>query len=281
MKNLIQKIFLWIMIIVLVIFWAEIFSEFMANHAYYKDMFWSWENWKTIIAAIISVWVPTIYLMTNKEFSLKKFIIYLLSWLLIFSLLHMWIKDWFVWSWFIIYTINNIILFALWAYFIVWVLAFGTWISKMIIKFKEHRIQEMFLKFWIGLWALLLLVQFLMWFGLFHPIVIWTIFLWMSWVIWYMRKELAAEWNIVSEILSSFKLSNIKKNRWQWLMLILLIFSLMYYVYGFQLSFIPYSTAWDANHEYLYIPKVIAENFGILWETFELLHEFHIYDILS
>jgi hypothetical protein len=39
----------------------------------------------------------------------------------------------------------------------------------------------------------------------------------------------------------------------------------MYYLYGFQLSFIPYSTAWDANHEYLYIPKVIAENFGIIW----------------
>ncbi|MDR0283134.1 MAG: hypothetical protein LBI53_07815 [Candidatus Peribacteria bacterium] len=38
----------------------------------------------------------------------------------------------------------------------------------------------------------------------------------------------------------------------------------MYYLYGFQNSFIPYSTAWDANHEYLYIPKIIAENAGIL-----------------
>ena len=39
----------------------------------------------------------------------------------------------------------------------------------------------------------------------------------------------------------------------------------MYYFYGFQLSFIPYSTAWDANHAYMYVPKIIAENFGLIW----------------
>lgn len=33
-------------------------------------------------------------------------------------------------------------------------------------------------------------------------------------------------------------------------------------MFGFQLSFIPYSTAWDANHAYMYIPKVFAENHG-------------------
>jgi hypothetical protein len=41
----------------------------------------------------------------------------------------------------------------------------------------------------------------------------------------------------------------------------------MYYLYGFQLSFIPYSTAWDANHAYMYEPKVLAENFGVLWNN--------------
>lgn len=42
------------------------------------------------------------------------------------------------------------------------------------------------------------------------------------------------------------------------------MFSLVYYFYGFQLSFIPYSTAWDANHEYMYVPKVIAENYWLI-----------------
>ena len=35
-----------------------------------------------------------------------------------------------------------------------------------------------------------------------------------------------------------------------------------------QNAFTPYSTAWDANHEYMYIPKILAENNGIYrWNT--------------
>ncbi len=264
MKNLTQKIFLIIMLIVLVIFWVEIYSEFMVNHTYYNSMFASWENWKTVIAAIIAAWIPVLYLIINKSFSLKKFIIYLVSGLLLFSLLHIRIKDGLVWSGFIIYIINNLLLFVLWAYFIVWTLALGKFISKLIIKFKENRIQELFLNFGLGLGIILLLTQLLMWFGLFHPVVVRIIFLGLSWIIWLMRDELKEDKNIISNLLSGFKLENVKKNRWQWIMLVLIIFSIIYYFYGFQLSFIPYSTAWDANHEYLYVPKVIAENFGII-----------------
>ena len=264
MKNLTQKIFLIIMLVVLVVFWVEIYSEFMVNHTYYNSMFASWENWKTVIAAIIAAWVPVLYLIINKSFSLKKFIIYLVSGLLLFSLLHIRIKDGLVWSGFIIYIINNLLLFVLWAYFIVWTLALGKFISKLIIKFKENRIQELFLNFGLGLGIILLLTQLLMWFGLFHPVVVRIIFLGLSWIIWLMRDELKEDKNIISNLLSGFKLENVKKNRWQWIMLVLIIFSIIYYFYGFQLSFIPYSTAWDANHEYLYVPKVIAENFGII-----------------
>ena len=37
----------------------------------------------------------------------------------------------------------------------------------------------------------------------------------------------------------------------------------MYLCFGYQNSFIPYSTARDANHAYMFIPKVIAENGGV------------------
>jgi hypothetical protein len=40
----------------------------------------------------------------------------------------------------------------------------------------------------------------------------------------------------------------------------LLLLSFAYYFFNFSHSYIPYSTAWDANHEYMYTPKVIAEN---------------------
>jgi len=54
-----------------------------------------------------------------------------------------------------------------------------------------------------------------------------------------------------------------ENNLWAYVILILLGISIAYYLFGFQNSFIPYSTAWDANHEYLYIPKILAENAGV------------------
>ena len=46
-------------------------------------------------------------------------------------------------------------------------------------------------------------------------------------------------------------------------MLLLTILSIVYLYMWIQNTFIPYSTAWDANHEYMYFPKILAENAGI------------------
>lgn len=79
-----------------------------------------------------------------------------------------------------------------------------------------------------------------------------------------MKNDMLPYKTIIAEVADEFRGEKLKSNRWKWLGIILLAISLMYYLYGFQLSIIPYSTAWDANHEYMYTPKVIAENLGIL-----------------
>lgn len=67
-----------------------------------------------------------------------------------------------------------------------------------------------------------------------------------------MRGEMKSYENILSDIFSKINNNNTKFN-WKHILLItLLVFSIVYYFYGFQLSFIPYSTAWDANHAYMY-----------------------------
>jgi hypothetical protein len=83
-------------------------------------------------------------------------------------------------------------------------------------------------------------------------------------MIWFMRKDLGEYKDIIVPMFDDFKLHKIKEDQWKWIGLILLGITIMYYFYGFNLSFIPYSTAWDANHEYMYIPKVLAENHGVL-----------------
>lgn len=40
----------------------------------------------------------------------------------------------------------------------------------------------------------------------------------------------------------------------------------MYFLFGFMLSYIPYPTAWDANHAYMFFPKMWAYNAGFYWD---------------
>ena len=80
-----------------------------------------------------------------------------------------------------------------------------------------------------------------------------------------MKADMLPYQTIISDIVDEFKGHKLKVNRWKRIGIILLAISLMYYLYWFQLSFIPYSTAWDANHAYMYLPKIIAQNHGILW----------------
>lgn len=251
----------------MLVFWWEIFKEFMANHTYYNEMFASMNNRWLIIWAVVSAGIPLLYLVKNKKFSLRKFTIYLFLWLLLFSFIHLIVNDSFISKWFLLYIINILILFVLWAYFLVWLLALWTWISKFI-KYKWNWINELFLKFGIWLWAFLILVQTLVWLKLFYSVTAWIIFLWLGFLIWYVRSDMKENWNIISQALSSLRQDSPKLNRWKWILIALVLFSIVYYLYWFQLSFIPYSTAWDANHAYMYWPKVILQNHWINWWAF-------------
>lgn len=70
---------------------------------------------------------------------------------------------------------------------------------------------------------------------------------------------------IISNIADEFRGEKLKANRRKRIGIVLLAISIIYYLYGFQLSFIPYSTARDANHAYMYIPKVLAQSHGVIW----------------
>ena len=89
----------------------------------------------------------------------------------------------------------------------------------------------------------------------------------------YERKQLSKWWEIIWDILDSYKKwiiswGKIWEKIWFLFTLIPLVLSLAYLYIGIQNAFVPYSTAWDANHEYMYIPKILAENAWIYrWNT--------------
>ena len=95
-------------------------------------------------------------------------------------------------------------------------------------------------------------------------------------MIWYEKAQLWKWCKIIEDILEDYKMWIISwewnlnsKSFWSskkiWLLVISLpiLLSLAYLYMWIQNAFTPYSTAWDANHEYMYIPKILAENAGI------------------
>lgn len=99
---------------------------------------------------------------------------------------------------------------------------------------------------------------------LIRGIVIRILFVGIGYIYYRTKDDMLPYKTIISNIAEEFKGHKIKVNRRKWIGIILLAISIIYYLYGFQLSFIPYSTAWDANHAYMYVPKVLAENHGVI-----------------
>ncbi len=262
-----QKIFLIVGIILLSIFGVSIYNEFMANHTYYQTMLTSRVNRKLVIWAIVSVAIPIVYIIRSKIFSVKKFFLYILpATVLVFTTAFTLVKDSIIGgsAGFIILMVNTLLLYFLSLYFILGITAFGTRISTKYIKFKETRRQEMLINFWIGLGIFLLIMYIFSMVHLIRGVVIWILFLALWAMVRYMRDQLRPYISIIADVADEFRGDNLQKNRWKRIGIILLAISIIYYIYGFQLSFIPYSTAWDANHEYMYIPKVIAQAHGVL-----------------
>lgn len=261
-----QKIFLVIGIAVLSIFGISIFKEFMANHTYYNQMFSTWANWKLLLWAVISLWIPLWYLLKAKRFSLKTFFVWMLPLgLIVFSVAHTYIKEDIFWSQaFLILCLNTLILYALGIYFVLGNLALWTWITDTFIKLKQNRRQEMLIKFWVWLGILLLIVYVLSMLRLFYPAITRLLFIGLGVMTWRRKAQLQEYKILLEDIFAEYSLTNTKWNPWNRVGIILLGLSIMYYLYGFQLSFIPYSTAWDANHAYMYEPKIMAENFWVL-----------------
>jgi len=269
MRKFLVPVFVGIAIFVLVIFGFEIFGEYLANHQYYFSMFKGGWNISLVIRSLIWSLIPLSYVFFSKKFKLKYFISWLFLWLMFFSLIHVDVKAGtnILNSGRARLVKNTFFLFGLGAYFTVWVTALGTLISEKVLKLKESRRQEMLISFGLWLWWLLMLVRYLIQAQVFFSILTWILFLALAFVVFLQRKTLSHYWKIISEIFENINLKNLQQSNFMTISLVLLAISLMYYLFGFQLSFIPYSTAWDANHAYMYFPKVRSLNNGAFWQN--------------
>ena len=257
-----NKWLLWGLLVLFTIILFEWGLSYFWDHSYYGSMF-TGKNFGLIISALVAASLPIYHLYNNKKPQFWS-ILWLTSLSLgIFSFLHEIIWGTFV-DFFAPFLLlrNTSLLLGMGIIILFSMFSLGSRIIRMSKVFSQTKIRETLLSFGVGLVAFLVVMQILMGFGLFYWPILWGILIGCLVLARFERSSLKIHLENLNQFLESLHTKIHEKNTWIWILL--LACSLAYFYFGFNHTIIPYPTARDANHEYLYTPKVIADNFGII-----------------
>ncbi|HMT00724.1 MAG TPA: hypothetical protein PKC14_00200 [Candidatus Absconditabacterales bacterium] len=267
-----QKIFLGISLVFLVLFGFETFSAFMANHTYYNTMFADGTNWSTLLMVLVAAFIPTSYLLFSKKIRLDYFALAIYSGILLFGLSWIAIKDQLIGSGLIMFALNSFFIFALGVVFLIGVLSLGSFVLQKVLKLTRVTFETGLLSLGLGIVLFMLVVYFLLLTQLFYPLVSWLIVIAFVGLAFLQKENLLLYSHIVLDKFQTIKTLTLVNGKnlssmsfFSFSLLLLVVLSFVYYYYGFNLAYIPYPTAWDANHAYMYMPKIWSENHGVLW----------------
>lgn len=251
----------------------EAYHAYMINHTYYYDILTTADNWKIIIRFIIIWTIPAFFLFWKKKFSLSSRWRSLLWILIVSGYIHSAYKWGLVGSTgLLIYLFNMIILLAIVVIFFGGIYTIGYQLYRLWFKQPLRSLTDILLAGGMGLGAFLLINYILLLVHLFYPIMAWIQFIGLGYSIWYGKKTIFAETKII--INNFFSTINNLPTNWKIIYTILMVVTMIYIFFGFNLSYIPYSTAWDANHAYMYFPKVRSLHNGIFFSEGPVTYPF-------
>ena len=261
MKSL-NKWILWGLLAVFTIVLFEGGLSYFGNHSYYGDMF-SWKNFWLILSALASATLPLYYLYITPKPQFWQILWRIAISLGTFSILHELISGTLI-NFFapILLLWNTALLLGVGLLTLLAMFSLGSRITRISKLFSHIGLRETLLSFWSGLVAFLVGMQILMGFWIFYWPILWIILIACLILARKEKSHLNIHLENINQFLATLHTQIRKKNTWIWM--ILLAWSLAYFYFGFSHTIIPYPTARDANHEYLYTPKVIADNGGIL-----------------
>lgn len=255
----------WVFIAILSVFF---FQEYFELHKYYA---WFLTNpWVLTILIVWLIWaiIPVFYLFyTSSKKSRKWLLVSFFIWFIVFSLAFAFEDSTsFIWPWFFIFLFNFLLIFSFFWAIIVWSTAVWN-ILLRTINFKES-IYNFAIKTWFWLWVLWLLLFYLSVLGLMNSLIAFLVFAFLLFLIFIQRDGLKT---LFISMLWDFQkfIENIctENKSLKYIFMLILLSSFLYIYFGFVESFIPYPSAWDANHAYMFIPKIIAQYGWYPWHT--------------
>jgi len=233
------------------------------NHLYYTtqapQIFSQSSVWILLISSLVCASIP---LLAHQWFGIKTTkwltlatIIGLCVWMIIHSSVKSWVPGvapgaW----WWIVLIINTCILVWMSLRYTIAQWCIGESLLNRLGIAHTNPFHHNLLAWGLGFGLTLIITHFLTISNLLHPLLIWI----------GVIVTIALTWLQKDKLLHFFSLARDRKPTWRlgWSFAALGVIAIWYYFFGFSHSFIPYSTAWDANHAYMYCPKLFAENGG-------------------
>jgi hypothetical protein len=263
MKKL-SGVAIWL-IVFLIVWGISIFHEYFSEHTYYFDMLTNWDNRLLMLWWVVSAGIPLGYhYFMDRQATIKWFVRSTVIALLFFAYTFIAVRDEFVWWAFVMLPLNISLMIGS-----AWIMLWGVWSGGAMLYRKlyhheadtlDRSVTALILWFVAALaisWVLVMTT-------LLYQIVAVACIVVCAYLIW----RQTSFWKTLAHNTSDLINRHLWFDTWsKSLTTILLGITIMYLCYGVMLSFIPYPTAWDANHAYMYIPKIWAEHHGYLWNS--------------
>lgn len=259
--------FVWLFVFILSLFF---YNEYFVLHTYYYSFLLDLWNWVFIIFAILSALIPAFYFVLKTNKTWKWILLSFWMWFALFSLFYWLHNGWFINLWYFIYLLNFFILFVFFTVIILCLTALWDLILQKV-NFKEA-IYNYAIKTWVWISVLWIILYFLniLWFA--NIVFSYIVLFWLILIVFYRKDNLN---DLFYELLLSVKKFtldikniNIYKNvQLKYVFYAIFVLVFLYIYFWFSYSFIPYPSAWDANHAYMFYPRVFAEYGGYPWHT--------------
>lgn len=242
----------------------SIFSEYFREHQYYFEMLKTGSNRGLLVAGIVSASIPLIYRYFVDKVTTKWL---LWSWaiaMILFAYLFIAIRDTFVGWAFIMLPLNIGLMLGAASLMIGGMWSGGAMLYRRLYHHEADTLDRSVTALILWFVAALVISWILVMSTLLFQVVAVACLVACGYLI-YKEKNFLRK---LAHNVSALANNHLGFGTWsKALTTILLITTIMYLIYGIMLAYIPYPTAWDANHAYMYFPKVWAEHHGYLWNS--------------
>ncbi len=269
-----KYIFLLLVLLLITIVAVQVFFWYRETHQYYQEILSVWLHRRLMVFWLLWALVPVIVILRRKPVSFLYWWWSLVLWLYIFMVFLLSSLSALPWRWFLKVWFNTVVMWVILWYFLVTTTVLWWNIRSLWQKIQEQTVTSMFLDFGIWLFSFILILYVFAFTWIVSLITSLILFI-ALWALTFFSKTLLTQYKHLLLACHTNIVDFLYKSDRQWsklyhiltkVLLRVVIFLFLRYLYNaYQMAFLPYPTAWDANHAYFFYPKMRALHWWIYW----------------